>query len=122
MPFTLPRLTWDIDCEPLGYPGLQVTFWLNPPVEPEPEPEAEPAPKGKKPQPWEAPFYASLARIIERITVPGAYTESGVEEVAEVRSSRDVWEFERHDPQVLTWVLRQYSDQRQERLKVEAKN
>ena len=28
----LPRLTWEVDCGPIGYPGLGLVFWLNPPL------------------------------------------------------------------------------------------
>ena len=36
MAFKLPKLLTEIDCGPIGYPGLVVTCWLNPTFEEEP--------------------------------------------------------------------------------------
>lgn len=140
MAFKLPKLTWDLDCGPLGYPGLVVTFLLNPELgeyKPPEQPwadlrsrgDAGPVREGIKVQreapPWEGEFYWSLARIIEAVRVPAEYTTGGREETIPIDSAQAVYELERapgFDPQVLHWALRQYSAQRQERLRVERKN
>jgi hypothetical protein len=114
----LPRLCTDIDCGPIGYPGLVVTLWLNPSID-------EYTPPEKKREPWESEYYHSLARMFERVTLPGDYTEDGQERVIEVTDARALWELEHRpdfDPQILLWTASQYAQQRAERLRTEAKN
>ena len=131
MAFKLPKLTWELDCEPLGYPGLTVTLVLNPDLGEYRAPWAD-TPEGaererarRQAPPWESEYYWGLGRVIETVTVPAVYTAGGQEETIAVDSARAVYELERargFDPQILQWALRQYADQRQERLRIERKN
>jgi hypothetical protein len=117
MGFKLPRLTTDIDCGPIGYPGLTVTFWLNPTAEQYEAPEDG--------EPWEAVHWWAQARIIERITVPGEYTEDGaglVLEIGDGQALYDLMETPGFDWQILVWAREQYGRVRQERLQAEIKN
>lgn len=117
MGFKLPKLTTEIDCEPLGYPGLIVTCWLNPTYL-----EWEPP---EKPQKWDTEYYYGLSRLIETITIPAAFTDNGRAVVAEVKDARAMYELlrtEGFDQTIVTWAIDQYQQQRQERLRVAAKN
>ena len=115
--FRLPELTWELECEALGYPGLVVELVLNPSLA-----EFEPVGDGA---PWDNEFYWQYGQIVNGVHVPGEYTESGEPEVIHVMDGEDVYDLERmpgFDPQVLTWAMRQYSRKRQERLEAEVKN
>ena len=115
--FKLPELTWELDCEPLGYPGLVVELVLNPPIDQE-EPVAGT-------EPWDGPFYRQMARIIKGVTVPAAWSSDLQEVVLELGTPESIWQLEHDrgfDPQVFQWALRQYAAKRQERLQVESKN
>lgn len=114
----LPRLETAIDCGPLGYPGLRVVFWLNPPIQ-------EDTPPGTATEPGDGSYYRELGRVLVRVEVPAAFTDSGGDEVIELGSGRAVRELEHRkdfDPQVLQWAIRRYSEERQERLRAEVKN
>jgi hypothetical protein len=118
----LPQLTTDIDCEPLGYPKLLVTFWLNTDVDEEPP---EPAKDAPKPPIWEMPYYRTLGRILLRVTVPKEFSDSGAKEVLEVGNGKALYDLEHmagFDPQIIQWSLEEYRKQRQERLRAELKN
>lgn len=117
MAFKLPRLTTDVDCEPIGYPGLLVTFWMNVSVE-----EWEAPEKG---EPWETLFYHGLGRMIERVTFPEGMTDSGEAEVVEIPDARALYDLMNaagFDQTIIIWSQSQYQDQRQARLQAEVKN
>ena len=117
MRFKLPKLTTDVDCEPIGYPGLTVTFWLNPTGE-----TYEPPQDG---EPWESAYWYGLGRTIERVTVPAEMTESGEEQVIEIPDGKALYELvdaPGFDYQIIIWSLNQYQEQRQARLQAELKN
>jgi hypothetical protein len=117
MGFNLPKLTTEIDCEPIGYPGLVVTCWLNPTYI-----EWQPPEKAQK---WETEYHYGLARIIETITIPADYTDGGRQAVIQVTDAKTMYEVlktEGFDQTIVTWVVEQYQQQRQERLRVAAKN
>lgn len=115
--FNLPRLMTVIDCGPIGYPGLEVEFWLNPTrLDYEPPAEGEP---------WESSYWFALGRTIERVTVPAEMTESGKRttiEIPDARAIYDLAEAPGFDWQIIVWAFEQYGKQRQERLKVELGN
>lgn len=115
----LPHLTWNLDCEALGYPGLVFVLWLNPPAQAEPE-----APSTKAP--WGHPLYGMLARIIDGVCVPAEYSDTGRAEEIEIGGDgKALYELEQaagFDPQLLIWVSRQYREQRSRRLDTELKN
>ena len=120
MKFKLPKLTTDVDCEPLGYPGIVFVCWLNPPVE-----EFE-APDGKG-EPWETPWYFQASRFIERVVIPTEYLEDEDEDlVVETDTAEAVYRLEQllqdADPQILVWAIRAYGTERQDRLRTETKN
>ena len=117
MAFKLPKLTTDVDCAPIGYPGLKVTFWLNVTFEEWKPPEDA--------QPWETVFYRGLARAIERVTFPSGMTDSGEAEVWEISDAKalyDLMNAEGFDQTIIIWSQSQYQDQRAARLEAEAKN
>ena len=121
MPITLPRLTWDLDSEPLGYPGVVFTFWLNPTLDVAEEPE-----KGvlKKREPWDDAFHHNLAAVLDQVTIPAKYA-GGEELVVEIPDAKTLWELQTDagfDPQLVLWAANRYRDQRAERLQVAAKN
>lgn len=117
MPFKLPKLTTDIDCEPIGYPGLVVTCWLNITQEDwEPPADAEP---------WETLFYHGLARVFERLTFPPEMTDSGEEEVYEIADARTLYDLlaePTFDQSIVIWAQSIYQNQRAARLEAEQKN
>ena len=117
MAFKLPRLTTDVDCEPIGYQGLVVTFWLN--VDPE---EWEPPEDG---EPWESMFYHGLGRVIESVTFPADMTDGDEPEVWEIPDGAALHELMNaagFDQAIIIWSQSQYQDQRAERLQAEVKN
>jgi len=117
MGFQLPRLTTDIDCGPIGYPGLVVTCWLNVTYEEYAPPE--------KPEPWETLWYHGLGRILEQVTFPASFTDNGESmtvTLPDAKAVYDLMQTEGFDQQIITWVMEQYGRQRQERLQVAAKN
>jgi hypothetical protein len=130
MPFTLPRLTTDVDCAAIGYPDLAVRFWLNPPIEEYAPPwvhiqDAMERRRRQQAEPWLGEYYHALARQIEAVTVPGAMTADGQDEVVTIQDGRSLWELEHRadfDPQILVWATNQYVRLRSERLRIELKN
>lgn len=115
-----PRLTWSLDCEPLDYPGVVFTFWLNPPVDIIPETD----PKGK--EPWEkSAFHRNMALILESVLLPAKYVDGNEDVVVEIPDAKALWDLqhdEGFDPQLILWASGAYQDQRRERLRIEAKN
>jgi len=117
MAFQLPKLTTVIDCGPIGYPGLEVKFWLNLTYQ-----EYEPPPDA---MPWESTYFHALARMVEWVTFPAEMTDGDEPEVYEIGDALALWELwntEGFDQQIILWAVTQYQSQRQERLRVEAKN
>ena len=117
MAFQLPKLTTVIDCGPIGYPGLVVTFWLNLTFQ-----EYEPPPDAL---PWETPYFHALARMVESVTFPAGMTDGDEPEVYEIDSPETLWSLwhtEGFDQQIILWAVTQYQQVRQDRLNVEAKN
>lgn len=128
MTIKVRKILWAVDCEPLGYKGLEVVFWLNPPVvadEEAPEPTKDEGKEKPKRAPWDNEYYRHLALIVEEVRVPAEHTDSGKAEVLAVDGPEAAYKLEQgegSDPQILQWTVRQYSGQRQERLKAELKN
>lgn len=117
MGFKLPKLTTEIDCGPIGYPGLVVECWLNVTFEDYEPPE--------RPEPWESTWYHGLGRIVEGVTFPADYTDTGkplTVTLDDAKAVYDLMQTEGFDQQIITWALDQYGKQRQERLQVAAKN
>jgi hypothetical protein len=117
MGFQLPRLTTEIDCGPIGYPGLVVTCWLNVTYE-----DYKPPEKAKE---WETQWFYGLGRILEAVTFPATMTDSGeplIVTLSDARAVYDLAQTEGFDQQIINWALEQYRLQRQARLEAEAKN
>lgn len=117
MAFQLPKLTTVIDCGPIGYPGLEVEFWLNlTHLDYEAPPDA---------LPWETPYFYALSRMVERVTFPVEMTDSDGPEVYEIDDAEalwGLWNTEGFDQQIILWAVTQYQQHRQDRLNVESKN
>ena len=119
MALQLPRLKTSIDCAPLEYPGLVVEFWLN---VTQPEREWEPP---DEPEPWDTLWYHGLARMLERVIIPPAFTTDDNEIIIELPDAEAVWHLERmpgFDPVILPWAIREFQTVRAERLEGERKN
>jgi hypothetical protein len=126
MGFQLPVLETDVDCEPLGYPGLTFTFWLNA-TNPEEDwvSPAERDPPVQKPAEWDRLWYEGLGRVLLRVIIPPKLSDTGAEEVLEIPDAEAVYELERmpgFDKTLLHWAFARLSDERQERIQVAAKN
>ena len=119
MAFKLPKLKTDVDCEPIGYPGLVFRFWLNPT---RPAEEYEPP---ENPQPWQRNYYEAYARVCLKITIPASLTDSGEEEVIEDVTAKAIYDMELapdFEPAILPWAFNVWDKERTERLQVELKN
>ena len=107
----------DVDCEPIGYAGLVVTFWLNVTAE-----EWEPPEDAKE---WESTFYHALGRVIERVTFPADLVDGDEPEVWEIPDGKALFglmDADGFDQAIIIWSQSQYQDQRAARLEAEAKN
>jgi len=114
---TLPRLETAVDCEPIGYPGIRVVFWLNPPFHEDESTGADDS--------WDTVWYRQMAHVVERVEVSGEYTEDSEVSVLEVPDAEALWDLERNDdfdPQILTWAFGVYAQERAERTRTERKN
>lgn len=117
MAFKLPKLTTDIDCGPIGYPGLVVRCWLNVTYDDWEPPE--------KPEKWDTLYYYGLGRLLETVLIPGEYTESGEAETVELPGGKAVYDLEHtrgFDAVILTWAVEQLGRERQARYRAELKN
>lgn len=120
MGFKLPVLETAVDCGDLGYPGLTITFWLNPTLT---DPWVPPAPADR--QDWDTQYYAALGRVMLRMDVPGEYTDSGKAETVELGTAQAVYELEHRkgfDQQILVWAFQRYGKERDRRFKDELGN
>lgn len=139
----LPRLTTAVDCEPIGYPGLKVHFWLNVTFDPDrvddeelverlraDDPEGT---EGKKDyevleghrQPWERDYYYGLGRIVDRVEIPGEFTEDGEPVDVKLGNSRALYDLMRtpgFEQGIIVWASTKYYTLRQKRLEAEVKN
>ena len=116
MAIKLPKLTTDVDCEPLGYPGMVVTFWLNPSVD-----DYEPPEEGG--EPWDTPFYHSIGRVMLSVFIPKG--EDAPAQTLKLGTAKALYDLERDpggDSQLIMWVIQQYSNARDERLQAELGN
>lgn len=129
--FVLPRLTSGIDCEPIGYPGIAVVFWLNVTYDGARVSDEEWAAghPGEKREPWDTDFYYNLARIVEEVYVPDIYTtefiDDGVATTIPIRCGKDLYDLMHTDgfeQNIVLWAAGQYYNVRQERLRAEVKN
>lgn len=117
MALALPRLETEIDCAPLGYPGLRVVYWLNVTYHEEPEESGE--------EPWDKPFYHQMGRQLLRVIVPAEYTDDNQEQVIEVGSAQALWELERMpglDAHIIIWSASMIARQRSQRMEDALKN
>ena len=134
MAFKLPKLTTDIDCGPIGYPGLVVRFNLNPGFDPYAFPWANIDDEEKRDKereksirvtPWLAEFWYNLGRIVAAVVFPPEMTTSGQEETVELDGAEDVYSFMRtkgFEQNIIIWAAGQYHKQAQARLRAELKN
>ena len=123
MGLMLPKLTRDVDCEPLGYPGIVLTLWLN--VD---DQEWQP-PKvleGETANPWDRVGYWMYARMVERVVIPGTYTTDGEDVVYDVPDRQAAYtllnQVEGFDPNILVWAVEAWRQKRAEWLASEVKN
>lgn len=127
--FRLPRLTAAVDCSPLGYPGLEVHFWLNVTVDADRIPDEDWAaetgkPIGERPT-WERDYYYSFSRIIERIVFPASYVDGDdpVEiPIPDGKALFDLMGAGGFDQAIVNWAATHYYALKQERLEAERKN
>lgn len=113
----LPKLTTRYDCEPIGYPGLEVEFWLNAPMIDYEQP--------KDPKPEETAYLVGLAAILEAVHIPSTMTDDGQPVSIPVPDAAALWELMNRvdfDPQIINWAMRQNQKERSERERLERKN
>jgi len=127
MGFKLPRLTTDVDCEPLGYPGLVFTLWLNPTPADHKEwiAPADRDPPVENPEPWDLQWLSIIADVLDRVAIPGEYIDSGKEEIIEFPDAKavyDLCETPGFEQRILNWALEVLRVERQERFSVARKN
>jgi len=134
MAFKLPKLTTDVDCGPIGYPGLVVRFVLNPGYDPYAFPWADVDDKEKqdrerekaiKATPWLSEFWYNLGRIVAAVVFPPDMTTSGHEEMVELDGAEDVYSFMRSkgfEQNIILWASNEYHKQAQARLRAELGN
>ena len=115
MGFTLPRLTTEIDCADLGYPGLAFTCWLNI------IPDNWEAPKENR-KAWETPYYHALGRILLRLVVPPEMGDQGIIELGTAEAIYQVEQSDGFDQQIFPWLFNQFRALRTTRLEAETKN
>ena len=117
MAFKLPKLTTEIDCGAIGYPGLAVECWLNVTYEEWQAPEA--------PKAWDTVYYYSLGRILEQVTFPAEFIDNDeplTVELPDAHAVYDLMQSDGFDQSIIVWAVDQYTTQRQQRLEVEVKN
>lgn len=135
--FRLPRLTAAVDCGPIGYPGLEIHFWLNVTYDPDRVPDedwlkeakrtAEEAGKKEIPERpiWDRDYFYSFGRIIDRVVVPGEYTADGQDldlEIGDGRALHELVSTPGFEQNLVNWAAGQYYNLRAERLRAESKN
>lgn len=117
MGLLLPVLTRDVDCEPLGYPGIVLTLRLN-------VSEAEYQAQGEQ-QPWDRYGYFWVSRIVERVFVPAQYTDTGEDlafELPDAKAAYDLMHQDDFDSNILTWAVEAWRQKRLEWLQADVKN
>ena len=115
MAFTLPKVTTEIDCADIGYPGLVFTVWLN--LTPE-----EWQPPAVREHPWETMYYHALGRIAQSLTVPAEYGDGGSVELGTAEAVYRLEQTEGFDQAILPWLVARYRKVRDARLLDETKN
>jgi len=136
MAFKLPVLTDELDCEPIGYPGLVVSLRLNPGyedhefpwegIEDEAKRDKERA-RVLEAEPWLSEFYHTLARMVDLVVFPAGMNDSdtGIPELWEIPDSKALYDLmftPGFDQNIIIWTTGQYTERNQERLKAEVKN
>ena len=125
MGLRLPRLTREVDCEALGYPGIMLTFWLNLDDE---EWQPPKVPEGKKANPWDRFAWWRMARAIDKIVVPAKYVEGSEPDdeptVYEIVDRQTAWELADSGgySDILIWAVNAYNQCRNEWLASAVKN
>jgi hypothetical protein len=114
----LPEFEHKIDCEPIGYPGITVTVWVNPPK----DMEAAPAGGIRAALSSDSGFYRQTARLVRRVVVPGSYGQALDVTVATAKDLFDLEETPGFDPLIVAWALKQWRERRLEWLEAAAKN
>jgi len=107
MGFKWPRLLYELDCEPIGYPGVVVEVVLNP--EPLEEDRTYSGVQG------DSEWYHSQARFLERVVVPGEYRDDGENWEYEIPDAQALWALEREpgfDARILLWAVSQLAQLR----------
>jgi len=132
--FKLPVLTHDVDCEPLGYPGLVVTFRLNPGYVEKAFPwddienveeQNKARAKALETEPWCAEYSWAMSRVIESVTFPADMSEDGKSYTVGIDSPQAFHELtttEGFDQNIITWAQSGFQKARQEWLATEVKN
>lgn len=119
MKFKLPKLNTTVDCEAIGYPGLTVTAWLN---TTQPDEPYHPPENG---EPWETPYWQSMARVLMSMHVPGEFTESGEAQTIEPLDAKtlfEMWDSPGFETGIITHVLARLQAERAKRLQAELGN
>lgn len=134
MAFKLPKLTTDIPCDEIGYPGLVVRFVLNPGYDPYAFPWADIDDKERRDKerekaiaatPWLSEFWYNLGRIVAAVIFPPGMTSSGQEETVEIEGAEDLYSLmhaKGFEQNIVIWAAGQYRKQADARLRAELGN
>ena len=134
MELHLPVLTRDVDCEPLGYTGVIVTYRLNLPfIDYEFPWESVPDEKARETkrreileaEPWMSEFFYLTARAVESVTFPAEYLGGGKDQTIETPDAKALYDLMHtpgFDQQIILWSQEQYQRERQAWLASETKN
>ena len=124
MGLKLPKLLHNLDCEPLGYPGLTVTFWLNPTYTDhefpwdgiEDEKERDTVRRAAiKAEPWIDEYHFLTSRIVEAVTFPAEMTDGGEPlrvEIPDARAMYDLMTTPGFEQRIMVWAWEQYNRER----------
>ena len=117
-----PETYHELDCEGIGYPGVLVTLWVNPPAGREPAPLGAKLADVPKLLGGQVEFYRESAAIVRAVELPEAY---GGPERIEIATAHDLYELERRpgfDPLIVAWALREWRLHRLDWMVAAAKN
>lgn len=132
----LPRFTAEVDCGPIGYPGLTVKFWINVTYDAariadivwEKQAKRTAEDTGQEPAErpkWDTDYYYNLGRIVEEVHIPAEFTADEQALTIPVRDGRDLHELmcrQGFEQMIILWASQGYYELKQKRLAEESKN
>ena len=118
MGFKWPRLVHELDCGPIGLPGVVVEMCPNP----------EPLPGGMtfSGKDWDKATYHGQARFFWRVIIPAQYREDGEAWAYDIdQSAEKLWNLEQEagfDSRIILWAMSEIARTRYQAISVAEKN